>query len=113
MGMTMADCVDIEMMDELTRAVNSVATEIKYLGNGDAATKKGAVEGLAMTIREGFEELAAATRHPDTAEAINGLAEAVQEGLYGLSNAIYALTAAVEKNNGVPDSHPPRSANVA
>jgi hypothetical protein len=53
-----------------------------------------------MMIHKGLEELSAAARGTETADAINSLGEAVQEGLYGLSNAIYDLAAAVRGRGG-------------
>lgn len=42
----------------LAGAVNSVATQLKYLGNGNAATEMGAIEGLAKIMKEGMVEVA-------------------------------------------------------
>jgi hypothetical protein len=89
-----------EALEGVAAAIGSVAQEIKYLGNGDAATRKGAIEGLALMIREGFDALAESARADQTAAAITGLSEALQEGLYGLSNAVYALATAIEKGSG-------------
>ena len=36
-----------------------VATQLKYLGNGDASTSMGAIEALSMQIKEGLESIAA------------------------------------------------------
>lgn len=68
-----------EAAKEMAGAIGSVANELKYLGNGDAATTRGAIEGLGMLMREGLGEVAG---------AIASISASVQDGLYVLSNSI-------------------------
>lgn len=42
---------------QIAREQKSVATQLKYLGVGDAASSMGAMEFLAMQLREGFQEV--------------------------------------------------------
>lgn len=44
----------------LAAAVRSVAYQIRNLGNADASTPLGAIEGLGAVMKEGFEALALA-----------------------------------------------------
>jgi hypothetical protein len=44
----------------IANALRSISTHIKYLGNGDAATTMGAVEGLGMVIGEKLDALVSA-----------------------------------------------------
>ena len=60
----------------LADANESIATQLKYLGNGDAATTHGAIEGHAMQIRDTLSSFA------DT------IAEALREGFGDLTRAI-------------------------
>ena len=41
----------------IARALDHVAIQLKYLGNGDAATPMGAIENLAKEIHDGFADL--------------------------------------------------------
>ena len=50
----------IDGLFEIAVALNSVAHQLQYLGNGNAASENGAIEGLSMQLREGFSEVAAA-----------------------------------------------------
>ena len=40
---------------EIADAINALSRAVKYLGNGDATTSFGAIEGLSMQIKEGLE----------------------------------------------------------
>jgi hypothetical protein len=53
--------------------LHEVATQLKYLGNGNAGSTMGAVEFLATEIRAGLERLAVAVE--DHASAITQLAD--------------------------------------
>jgi hypothetical protein len=39
-------------------AIDSVAYELKYLGNGNASTTMGAIEGFAMLVRDNLSSIA-------------------------------------------------------
>jgi hypothetical protein len=49
----------------LGHAVESCATQLKYLGNGDAATQMGAIEALSTTIGEQMNRAVAALQSMD------------------------------------------------
>jgi hypothetical protein len=57
-----------ETFDGLEEALTDIGVHLKYLGNGDAATTMGAIENLAVQIKEGFENLASALRELATDE---------------------------------------------
>lgn len=46
-------------------ALNNVALQLKYLGNGDAATTMGAIEAFGVVVKEGFESLVSAISDRD------------------------------------------------
>ena len=48
----------MEEKDEIADAIESVATWIKYLGTGNAATQMGAVEFLAKETKDGLNMVA-------------------------------------------------------
>lgn len=63
----------IDALNNIAEALNNVAIQIKYLGNGGAATDQGAIEAhgyhmgekvdsVSRAIAEGFNELAHAIR---------------------------------------------------
>lgn len=60
--------------DEQAEALRSIATWLKYLGTGDAGTTMGAIECLAMCVKESNESIARAIG--DLADAVRELAEA-------------------------------------
>ncbi len=45
---------------EIATALESIATQLKYLGNGNAVTSMGALEGLGMVTKEALESLSSA-----------------------------------------------------
>jgi len=47
----------------LAAAVDRVAVQLKYLGNGDAATTMGAIEAFSVVVKDGFETLASSVDH--------------------------------------------------
>jgi hypothetical protein len=47
---------------KLADACKSVATQLKYLGTGDAATTMGAIEYLATEVRDGIKSISAEIR---------------------------------------------------
>jgi hypothetical protein len=55
--------------DPIADAIETLAVHVKYLGTGDAATTMGALEHLAVEIREGCKEIV---------QAIEKLAEAIE-----------------------------------
>lgn len=65
------------MEDEITLegAVWEVAMQLKRLGNNDASTHFGAIEGLAMQIKEGLDSMASATG--DVASSLDRIADAI------------------------------------
>ncbi len=62
---------------EIARQLGNIAVHLKYLGNGDAATTVGAIENLALQLKEAIES------HADglhaVADAIKELAQAVSD----------------------------------
>ena len=67
--------------DQIADAIKTLATHVKYLGVGNAATPMGAIEYLAIQIREGslaLQSLASAAGK--IASAIEELAAASREG---------------------------------
>ena len=49
----------------IAKALGSIAVQLKYLGNGDAGTPMGAIEHLAVQIKDGATTLADALRRVD------------------------------------------------
>ena len=69
-------------MSDLAAAVQAVAEQIKYLGNGNAATQMGAIEAHGKFTSEAIEA------HGNlTSEAIRGLASSVDD----LAEAIHEV----------------------
>jgi hypothetical protein len=67
--------------------LHEVATQLKYLGTGNAGSSMGAVELLAKEMRDGFERLAGAVeRH---AEAVEKLAESISDNGTEIGRAIH------------------------
>ncbi len=60
----------LKTIDKMAQAHESLAIHLKYLGTGDAGTTMGAVEFLAVSIKEGCSEVAS---------ALNNVAEAIRE----------------------------------
>ena len=73
--------------DHIADAIKTLATHVKYLGVGDAATTMGAIEYLAAKVKGGNVEIA---------EALNGLAGAVREVVGALGEIADAVK---EKND--------------
>jgi hypothetical protein len=63
--------MDPEIAERIAEALERLATGLKYLGNGNAATEMGAIENLAKEVMEGSQRIAA---------AIEELAAAVDRG---------------------------------
>jgi len=52
---------DFEGMEhEQVEALNSIASALRYLGNGNAGTQMGAIENLAIEVKEGTTRIASA-----------------------------------------------------
>jgi hypothetical protein len=66
--------MDSEVGEELVRAVDKIGTWLKYLGTGDAATRMGAIEFLAVEVSGGIKSGASVI-----AEAITQAAEILAE----------------------------------
>jgi hypothetical protein len=47
-------------LENIARALIYIGDQLKYLGNGNAATEMGAIEGLAMKVNEGLASIASA-----------------------------------------------------
>lgn len=62
--------MDAEQSESLAAAIDGVARALSRLGNGDAATAMGAIENLALEVREGSTRIA---------EALNAIAEAIED----------------------------------
>lgn len=54
--------------EELIKAFQDIAVQLKYLGNGDASTTMGAIEALGLKQYEGTQLIA---------EALHDLADAI------------------------------------
>lgn len=52
-----------ELFERLVEAMENIGQNLKYLGNGSAATEMGAIEGLAMMIKEGLESIASSIEY--------------------------------------------------
>lgn len=83
--------------NEIAEALDNVGEALRYLGNGNASTPMGAIEGLAMQVRDGAREIAGAM--PDLSfefsklsEAIENAGENIKEGLADLASAIRETT---------------------
>ena len=62
--------------DQIAVALNNIALQIKNLGHGDATNDKfGAIEGLAMVIKDSNESISSAL--DSVATAINNVANAI------------------------------------
>jgi hypothetical protein len=61
--------------DRVATAIQALATHVKYLGAGDAASTMGAVEFLAVKIAEAGELIASAIS--ELAAGNRGIAEAI------------------------------------
>ncbi len=65
---------------EVAKAISSCAMHLKYLGVGDAASTMGAVEFLAVSIKEGLERVAGSIdRLAGAVEGIEGTAAVVEK----------------------------------
>jgi len=60
-----------EAATAIAASLESVARQLGYLGNGNAASQMGAIEHLAMQVREGCGDIASALRE---------VAQAIEEG---------------------------------
>jgi hypothetical protein len=47
-----------EGLAEVADALDGIALQLKYLGNGNAATQMGAIEGLSVHVKEGLMAIA-------------------------------------------------------
>jgi hypothetical protein len=66
--------------DVIAEAIQALATHVKYLGNGDAASQMGAVEFLAVKVEEAGARIALAidrlaASNEKVAEAIGEIAD--------------------------------------
>lgn len=67
--------------EEIAEALNNISYNLRALGNGDAATSMGAIEGLAMMIKEGLESIGTSMEPYQTREGLEKVAEDIKEGL--------------------------------
>jgi hypothetical protein len=63
--------------DQIAQAIKTLATHVKYLGTGDAATTMGAIEYLATKVGESGHEIAG--KLDSLAEAVREVASALGE----------------------------------
>ena len=68
--------------DPVADAINNLATQIKYLGNGDASTSMGGMEALGLEIKNAGSAVAA---------AIHDLAAAQREVAFSNNELAQAL----------------------
>lgn len=67
-----------EYVQHLISSFGKIAHELRHLGNGDAATGGvGAIEGLSMIQRDGYEKVSDSLNN--VADAIRELAQAVSK----------------------------------
>ncbi len=57
---------------QISVSLDRIATQLKYLGNGDAMTPMGAIEAHSVNVRDG----------------LNGVASAIEVGLLAIASAI-------------------------
>ncbi|MDP9364208.1 MAG: hypothetical protein M3Q10_08280 [Chloroflexota bacterium] len=76
----------------VARAIDHLANQVKWLGTGDAGTTMGAVEFLAVSVREGMGEVA------------SSLNEGLREMAH--SNERYPLSLSTYKDKRAMDSNP-------
>jgi len=79
--------------DQIAKAIDRLATHVKYLGVGDAATTMGAIEYLATRIEKGGEDIAGsldglAEAIRKVASALEEIADAVKDKLTDVADAI-------------------------
>jgi hypothetical protein len=60
-----------EGLAEVADALDGIALQLKYLGNGNAGTQMGAIEGLAVQLKEGLLAIA---------EGLHAVAHAIEDG---------------------------------
>ena len=60
--------MDEEQTEKIAGALELIAVHLKYLGNGNASTEMGAIEGVAVQSREGSERIA---------DGLHAIAEAI------------------------------------
>lgn len=94
--------------DPIAKAIETLAFHVKYLGNGNAATSMGAIEGLAVQITEvgrriadAIEKLAEAVENQDIGQAIRDVAEDLRTdhplmGDGGISTALNNIAEAIQ-----------------
>ena len=66
----------------IARNIGSLATHVKYLGTGNAATEMGAIEMLAVKVQEGAENIASAIRSAGFDEG------GIGDGLQGIAGSL-------------------------
>ena len=62
-GMDHDDLIGANVVDGLfaiARAIDGLAYQVKYLGNGNAATQMGAIENLAKVLKDGSGAISSA-----------------------------------------------------
>jgi hypothetical protein len=72
---------------EVARAMGDVAYQLKQLGNADASTHMGAIEGLGLVIKEGIEKLSDRQDTSSTDCAVEHLGKDIKEGLETVAEA--------------------------
>lgn len=48
----------VDALFAIARSIDGLAYQVKYLGNGDAASPMGAIEALGATVKEGMSGVA-------------------------------------------------------
>ncbi len=62
--------MDEDERQDVAGALGDIASQLKYLGNGNAATQMGAIEGLAMQVKAGLDGIA---------EGLHAIAKAIED----------------------------------
>lgn len=63
----------------IAEALSSISLQLKYLGNGDAATPMGAIEAFGVCFLQGCGEIAS---------SVNNLADSVRQGCERVAECI-------------------------
>jgi len=79
-----------EHFDEFVSALNDIAYQLKYLGNGSATDSRGALEGHAMLTKEGAECIASAIESAGEriGDAIESAGSSIAGELHGIGQEI-------------------------
>ena len=82
---------------DTAEALSRIATQLKYLGNGDAGTPMGAIEAhgkfMSDAIRDGFAQLGEVIQEQTHAQL------EIARGLHAIAEAIHTLAETLEPDD--------------